>query len=139
MNLGKLIVGSLLVISSLSADIGSKGIVGKWQIDSLYENEKIIFNQIFKNKIEVEINEDGTISTDGETKHYIFDNNVLIIGNLKQGEIISGQIEEYELMDNVMERFAYGKKCFELKIKKIEDGMKSKNRMKICTEFKNNK
>jgi hypothetical protein len=135
MNLGKVLICGSLLLSSLLADISNKGIVGDWEINSLFDDGKIVFNEKYKDNFEVNFKKNGTIIIDGDSKYYMLDNNILTIGNSKKGEVVHEKIEEYELMDNVMERFAYGKKCFELKIKKIEDGLKSKNRMKICTEF----
>lgn len=138
MKLGKLILGSSLIISSLFADISYREIVGNWEVSSINDNRRVFFNNQYGNIVEVNINRDGTITSPyGESKYYMLDNNILTIGKFSKGERLYGQIEEYELRDTISERLSYGQKCFELKVRKIESGTSSKNRMKICTEFKN--
>jgi hypothetical protein len=138
MNLGKLLLGGSLIISSLFADVSYREIVGNWEVSSVNDNRRVFFNNQYGNTVEVNINRDGTITSPyGESKHYILDNNILAIGKFSKGERLYGQIEEYELRDTISERLSYGQKCFELKVRKIESGSSSKNRMKICTEFKN--
>jgi hypothetical protein len=138
--LGKVLICGSLLLSSLLADISYRGIIGNWEVSSLSDNRKVFFNNQFKNIVEVNMNRDGTITSPyGDSKYYMLDNNILTFGKYRKGEKIYGQIEEYELTNTVSERLSYGQKCFELKVRKIESGTKSKNRMKICTEFKNNK